>query len=245
MRSITTVTELTFRSDPSVDLVQSMGTDSSVVAAARVSVVGADAERFENADASEHAGLINYLMSHRHGTPFEHATATFRIEAPIFVFREYHRHRVGWSYNEMSGRYSQLEPVFHIPGPDRPLVNVGSSARPKMAPGTEEQYALQAERMRRSYTNAYSYYQQALEDGVAKEVAREVLPVGIYSTMYATCNMRSLMHFLSLRTEDESATFVSHPQYEIAQVAQRLEAIFADLWPITHSTWNKNGRVAP
>jgi thymidylate synthase (FAD) len=239
------MTDIQFRSNPSVDLVQSMGTDASVVFAARVSVVAEAAQQYEEADAVEHRGLINYLMSHRHGTPFEHATMTFRIEAPIFVFREFHRHRVGWSYNEASGRYSQLAPVFHLPAFDRPLVNVGTSARPVMAPGTTEQWESLVERMQESYRSSYQVYLDGLEAGVAKEVAREVLPVGIYSTMYATCNMRSLMHFLSLRVEDESATFVSHPQYEIQQVALAMEDIFASTWPITYDCWIKNGRVAP
>lgn len=239
------MTEIQFRSQPSVDLVQSMGTDASVVFAARVSVVAEAAKQYEDTDAVEHTGLINYLVEHRHGTPFEHATLTFRIEAPIFVFREFHRHRVGWSYNEASGRYSQLEPVFHIPGPERPLVNIGTSARPKMAPGTPEQYERQVKRMRSSYTNAYDEYLMCLKDGVAKEVAREVLPVGIFSTMYATCNMRSLMHFLSLRTEVAEATFPSHPQYEIQQVADRMEGIFVQTWPLTWTAWNNKGRVAP
>lgn len=102
------MSDLEFRSEPSVDLVQCVGGDASVVSAARVSVVGSEAMAYEDADATEHYGLINYLMAHRHGTPFEHNSMTFRIEAPIFVFREYHRHRVGWSYNEMSGRYTEL-----------------------------------------------------------------------------------------------------------------------------------------
>lgn len=235
---------ISFRSDPSVDLVQCMGSDASVVAAARVSVVGADAQKFENASAEEHAGLINYLMSHRHGTPFEHAAMTFRAEAPIFVYREWHRHRV-WSYNEESGRYKQLEPVFHIPASDRPLVNIGTSARPQMVPGSEAQYQSQVLRMRKSYQQAYAAYLEALEDGVAKEVAREVLPVATYSTMYATANLRGIMSFLSLRTDDESATFPSKPQYEIQQAAWKVEEFFAEHFPIVHATWNKNGRVAP
>jgi thymidylate synthase (FAD) len=100
-------------------------------------------------------------------------------------------------------------------------------------------------RMAVQYGAAYHCYLESLADGVAKEVAREVLPVGIYSTMYATANARSIMHFLSLRTEDEDATFVSHPQYEIAQVAQEIERLFAQSFPLIHSAWDKNGRVAP
>lgn len=239
------MTDLMFRSDPSVDLVDKMGSDASVIAAARVSVVGFEAQQFEGADASEHRGLINYLMQHRHGTPFEHATMKFRVEAPIFVYREWHRHRVPWSYNEQSGRYSQLEPIFHIPAIDRPLVNVGTSARPQMAPGTTEQYVAMRTRMQGQYGVAYAAYEASLADGIAKEVAREVLPVGIYSTMYATSNIRGVMAFLSLRTHDESATFVSYPQYEIEQAARMVEALFAEHFPLTHGAWIKNGRVAP
>jgi thymidylate synthase (FAD) len=237
--------EIIFRSDPSVDLVSHVGSDASVVAAARVSVVGAEAEQYEQADAAEHTGLIRYLMSHRHGTPFEHCSMTFRIEAPIFVFREWHRHRVGWSYNEMSGRYSQLEPVFHVPASDRPLVNVGSSARPVMRPGSPEQYERLKHRMEMTYWRAYTQYLSSLQDGIAKEVAREVLPVGIYSTMYATANARSIMNFLSLRVEDADAAYPSKPQYEIEQAALLLEEHFAEHFPITYAAFVTAGRVAP
>jgi thymidylate synthase (FAD) len=96
-----------------------------------------------------------------------------------------------------------------------------------------------------AYTQAYAHYEAALADGIAKEVAREVLPVAIYSTMYATCNMRSLMSFLSLRTDEPESTFPSKPQYEIEEVARKMEAIFEGLWPITYAAWNKNGRVSP
>lgn len=240
----TQVDGLTFRSGVSVDLVDFMGSDASVVYSARVSVVGAGAQEFEDADPDEHRSLINYLMAYRHGTPFEHAVMTFRVEAPIFVYREWHRHRV-WSYNEESGRYKQLDPVFHIPGPERPLVNTGSSARPVLEPGSPDQYNALVARMRETYENAYFAYDFSLRDGIAKEVAREVLPVGTYSTMYATANLRGIMSFLSLRTEAEGSTFPSKPQYEITQAAEQVEAIFAERFPITHEVWVKNGRVAP
>lgn len=236
---------ITIKNAPEVTLVDHQGSDAGIVAAARVSVVGDLARLAETADPEEHRGLINYLMTHRHGTPFEHNSITFRVAAPIFVFREWHRHRVPWSYNEESGRYKQLDPVFHIPGPDRPLVNIGTSARPNMVPGDEGQYEDLVVRMTGAYEDAYSAYLESLEHGVAKEVAREVLPVGIFSTMYATANLRGIFHFLSLRVHDESATFVSYPQYEIQQAAQQVEAIVADLFPIAYECWTKNGRVAP
>lgn len=234
-----------FTSKLDVDVVQQAGNDAMVVAAARVSVVGelADLAREENAE--EHAGLINYLMEHRHGTPFEHGFMTIRVSAPIMVFREWHRHRIGWSYNEMSGRYTQLPPLFYVPPPERPLVNVGSSARPKFAAGTPEQYDRQVARMKRGYQFAYAEYLEALEDGIAKEIARAVLGVGIYSTMYASFNPRSLMALLSLRIDSPDATFPSKPQWEIEQCALQLEELFADHWPITYAAWIKHGRVAP
>ena len=238
------MTEIQLRSDMTVDLVSVMGGDVSVVAAARVSVVGAGAQQYEQGDANEHIGLINYLMSHRHGTPFEHAVMSFRVEAPIFVYREWHRHRV-WSFNEESGRYKILAPVFHVPAADRPLTNAGSSARPVMSAGTPEQHARLAMRMEATYKACYAMYEASLEDGVAKEVAREVLPVGIYSTMYATANLRGVMSFLSLRTEDDHATYPSKPQYEIAQAARQVEAHFETKFPLVHAAWQRNGRVAP
>lgn len=491
------MTESIFRSDMDVDLVDNMGDDLSVVRAARVSLVGSGEQvTFSDGDVEKNLALINYLMKSRHGSPFEHATASFRISAPISVFREFHRHRAGWclpgdarisvgawgkakriedlyldwhlgvpdtmgrtrflpscrnlvartlntdtgiieaarmvdvfqagvkkivrlelasgrvlrctpehqvwspdgwvkagdvrvndmlgrqgrvavgertgipkrlregiqiwtteqkkevvqpvdacylcsgiflyeelevdhvipvrddllrsldltnlrpactpchqiktntegfgygerrraltlgvrfervtsvrddgeemtydiempapwhnfiaddfvvhnSYNEWSGRYSTLKPVFHIPAADRPLVNAGTSARPRMVPGDASQYSRLVTRMKAQYRAAYEAYEESLEDGVAKEIAREVLPVGIYSTMYATCNMRSLMHFLSLRTEEETATYPSKPQYEIRQVADKMEEHFSILWPVTWAAWNANGRVSP
>lgn len=239
------MTELTFKNSPEVTLVDHHGNDSSIVAAARVSVVGEKAKDAEYADPTEHRGLIKYLMSHRHGTPFEHNSVTFRVAAPIFVFREWHRHRVPWSYNEESGRYKQLDPVFHIPAADRPLVNIGTSARPQMVPGTPEQYERLKFRMAMSYQQAYEEYEKSLEEGIAKEVAREVLPVGIFSTMYATANLRGIFHFLSLRIHDPEAKFVSYPQYEIQQAAKQVEAHIANLFPLAYECYVENGRVAP
>lgn len=236
------MTDIKYKNYPEVELVDHHGSDASIVAAARVSVVGQKATT--EVDADEHAGLIRYLMVHRHGTPFEHNSMTFRVHAPIFVFREWHRHRV-WSYNEESGRYKQLEPIFHIPAPYRPLVNVGTSARPKMVPGTTEQYEALVERMKQHYRAAYYGYQANLDEGVAKEVAREILPVGIFSTMYATANLRGVLHFLSLRTHDEDAQFVSYPQYEIEQAAHQVEDIVAELFPIAYKCFTETGRVAP
>lgn len=237
------MTAIQFLHNAEVTLVDHMGSDASIVAAARVSVVGEAATA--DVDIDEYKGLINYLAKHRHGTPFEHTAICMRIHAPIFVFREWHRHRVPWSYNEESGRYKQLEPIFHIPGPERPLQNVGTSARPVMAPASLEVYTKLVARMKHQYENAYKAYIDSLSQGVAKEVAREVLPVGIFSTMYATANLRGWMNFLSLRVNDPNATFPSFPQYEIQYAAMQCEKFIKELFPIAHKAFIDNGRVAP
>lgn len=109
-------TKAHFRSDVTVGLVKSAASDSDVLFAARVSTAGEQSLEEVTKDPERSKGLINYLMRDRHGSPFEHNSMTFFISAPIFVFREFMRHRVGWSYNEESGRYRELEPVFYVPG---------------------------------------------------------------------------------------------------------------------------------
>lgn len=233
-----------FRSDVTVELVKSQARDSDVLFAARVSTAGEQSLDQVGTDAGGSAGLINFLMRDRHGSPFEHNQFTFFVSAPIFVFREFHRHRT-FSYNEESGRYRRLEPVFYVPGPDRKLVQEGKPGRYVFVDGTPEQHKLVDEATRRVCIEAYGAYLEMLEAGVAREVARGVLPVSIYSSMYATCNARALMHFLSLRTKREDSTFPSFPQREIEMVAERMEELFARAMPLTHAAFNRNGRVAP
>lgn len=226
-----------FRSDMTVELIDSMGGDASVVRSARVSS-GSVAD-----DSTRDVGLINYLMRDRHGSPFEHAVFTFRIEAPIFVFREFMRHRMA-SYNEESGRYKELEPVFYVPGPERKLQQIGKPGAYTFEDGTYDQKVMVAPATMRVYDEAYSTYKKMLDKGIAREVARVVLPVGIYSSMYVTMNARSLMNFLSLRS-DEQGTYPSFPQWEIAEVARQMELIFSEKMPNTHMSFVKNGRVSP
>ncbi|MFF8544841.1 FAD-dependent thymidylate synthase, partial [Streptomyces werraensis] len=170
---------------------------------------------------------------------------TFFVSAPIFVFREFMRHRVGWSYNEESGRYRELEPVFYVPDADRKLVQEGRPGKYRFVEGTKEQQELVGRAMEDSYRRSYEAYQEMLAAGIAREVARSVLPVGLYSSAYATCNARSLMHFLGLRTQHELAKTPSFPQREIEMVAEQMEAEWAKLMPLTHAAFNANGRVAP
>jgi thymidylate synthase (FAD) len=227
-----------FRSDVTVQLVDSNASDKSVAMSARISTGGA------SVDEAKDAGLINYLMRDRHGTPFEHNSFTFRIEAPIFVFREFMRHRIA-SYNEESGRYKELDPVFYVPDAERKLIQIGKTGAYEFVAGDDEQYKTTYACIRENSVQAYSYYQDMLEAGVAREVARMVLPVNLYSSMYVTMNARALMNFLSLRTKRDDSKFPSYPQREIEMVAEKMEEIFAEKMPVTHSTFNKNGRVAP
>jgi thymidylate synthase (FAD) len=236
--------DVRFRSDVTVELVKAQARDSDVLFAARVSTTGEQSLDQVGADASGSAGLINFLMRDRHGSPFEHNRFTFFVSAPIFVFREFHRHRT-FSYNEESGRYRRLEPVFYVPGPERKLVQEGKPGRYVFVDGTPEQHKLVDEATRRVCFEAYRAYLEMLEAGVAREVARGVLPVSIFSSMYATCNARALMHFLSLRTKREDSTFPSFPQREIEMVAEKMEAAFAGAMPLTHAAFERNGRVSP
>ncbi|MEW2286345.1 FAD-dependent thymidylate synthase [Streptomyces sp. NPDC047841] len=242
---VTTPESLTFRSDVTVELVKSSASDADVLFAARVSTAGEQSLDELKKDPERSKGLINFLMRDRHGSPFEHNSMTFFISAPIFVFREFMRHRVGWSYNEESGRYRELQPVFYVPGPDRKLVQEGRPGKYVFVEGTPAQHEAVSGALRESYEQAYTAYQKMLADGVAREVARAALPVGLYSSMYATCNARSLMHFLGLRTQHELAKVPSFPQREIEMVGERMEAEWAALMPLTHAAFNANGRVAP
>jgi thymidylate synthase (FAD) len=189
-------------------------------------------------------GLINYLMRDRHGSPFEHNAFTFFIEAPIFVFREFMRHRIA-SYNEESGRYKELAPVFYTPNEERKLVQQGKPGAYVFVDGSKEQFSTVRQEIYMASKSAYEHYQEMLKAGVAREVARSVLPVNTYSSMYVTMNARSLMNFLSLRTIREGTHFPSYPQREIEMVAEKMECFFAEKMPITYETFNKNGRVAP
>jgi thymidylate synthase (FAD) len=234
-----------FRDDVGVELVKASAADSDVVWAARVSTAGEASLAARDEDPERNAGLIRYLMRDRHGSPFEHNSFTFLVSAPIFVFREFMRHRVGWSYNEESGRYRELKPVFYVPGPARQLVQQGKPGAYDFVDGTPEQHKVVTEATEEACRQAYRAYLEMLDAGVAREVARGVLPVATFSSMYATCNARSLMHLLSLRTKDPQSRFPSFPQREIEMVAERMEGHFARLMPITHAAFVASGRVAP
>lgn len=240
MEGSTLTAEITTRSDFDVDFLDSMGSDEFICKAARVSTLGAS-----SIDSETSTGLINFLLKNRHGTPFEHGAMCFRITAPIFVWREFMRHRIGFSYNEESGRYKVLDGVFYIPPYERPLVQVGKPGHYEFIPGSHEMRELVWGDLKYAYGIAWASYLHMLSQDIAKEVARMCLPVATYSTAYVTCNPRSLMSFLSLRTKVEGSYFMSFPQWEINQVASAMENQFAQIFPITYKAFNDAGRVSP
>jgi thymidylate synthase, flavin-dependent len=221
---ISGVSEIQFRSDVTVELVRANASDADVLFAARVSTQGEqtlESAMVQGAEVEKRdRGLINYLMRDRHGSPFEHNSMTFYVQAPIFVFREFMRHRIA-SYNEESGRYRELRPVFYVPGPDRKLVQVGKPGAYDFEDGTAEQTALVVQETMAVTRAAYESYQRMLEAGVAREVARIVLPVNIYSSMYVTMNSRALMNFLSLRTKREGTHFLPSRSVKLRWLRRR------------------------
>ena len=236
--------EPVFRSDVTVELVRSAAHDADVVFAARVSTAGEQSLADIDADPTASGGLIRFLMRERHGSPFEHTSMTFFVSAPIFVFREFMRHRIA-SYNEESGRYRELRPVFYVPGPERNLVQQGKPGAYEFVPGTAEQHELTVAAIGSACTHSYEQYQVMLGAGVAREVARAVLPVATYSSMYVTMNSRALMNFLSLRTRREGSRYPSYPQREIEMVAEKMEQFWAAAMPLTYTAFEAAGRVAP
>ena len=241
---VDTKQEIVFRDDMTVELVKSSASDADVIWAARVSTAGETTLEKVGESSERDAGLINYLARERHGSPFEHTSMTFFVSAPIFVFREFMRHRIA-SYNEESGRYRELRPVFYIPNKDRKLVQVGKTCAYTFVDGTQEQLDITVNAIEETCIVAYENYQKILASGVAREVARAVLPVTLYSSMYVTMNARALMNFLSLRTSSPDSHFPSYPQREIEMVAEKMEKHFAELMPMTYGAFQKSGRIAP
>ena len=233
------MTNIEFSSEMTVKLARSMASDDMVVQAAQVSAKG------ENNPDTVPLRLIQALMKGKHGSPFEHNAFTFFVEAPLFVFREWQRHRIG-SFNEMSGRYTTLLPKFYTVAEDRKLVNMGTKMKPNMAYDDLRARAMN-DFLRTNAEQAWEYYVAALDMGVANEVARMVLPLNIYSQMYWTVNARSLMNFLSLRgTQDDRPVEIrSYPQREIQMAAEQIELIFDEAMPATYHAFVENGRVAP
>jgi thymidylate synthase (FAD) len=186
--------------------------------------------------ADRDEGLIRYLMRDHHGSPIEHGYFRFIVKAPIFVVREHHRHRAGHSYNEWSGRYSKMKAEFYIP--DNVRSQVGKPGAYRFEPVDEVTRDAARAEIEAQAANAFAAYERMLELGVAKEVARSVLPLNMYTTYYWSCNPRSLMHFCSLRNSEFA-------QYEIREYAKAAEEFLRRQMPVTHAAFVANDRVAP
>ena len=234
-------------SDIEVGLIQHCGSDQMIAAAAWVSTSAQLGLQRATEKPDDVAGLIKYLMKQCHGSPFEQNCMTFCVHAPIFVWREWHRHRIA-SYNEESGRYKKLDPVFYIPPRDRPMMKVDGwkPGRPKFLHCDDDAtYNALVNSLKESYQLGYDNYEYNLDLGIDPGLARDCLPVGTYSSCWVTMNARAMMNFLSLRTHEPTAAHVSYPLYEIEVAARKVEAIFAELFPITYKEFCANGRVAP
>ncbi|HEY2326469.1 MAG TPA: FAD-dependent thymidylate synthase [Gaiellaceae bacterium] len=209
-----------------------MADDLSVVNAARVSF----ARHKDAMDESDH-GLVRFLMRERHGTPFEHNSFRFHVRCPIFVAREWFRHRTS-SYNEFSMRYAKATDDFYVPAPEDVRTQVGKPGAytfEQVPPELAEETRGELEAV---YEAAYAAYARLVEKGVARELARAVLPVGAYTQFFWTVNARSLMNFVSLRAAETA-------QLEIRRYADAVEAFFAEKMPVTHGAFLANGRISP
>ena len=208
-----------------------LASDLAVVNGARVSF---NQESDELGERDE--GLIRFLIRERHGSPFEHGYFRFLVKAPLFVVREHHRHRSGHSYNEWSGRYSKMEPEFYVP--DNVRTQVGKPGAYSFEPVDEETREAARREIEENGERAFEAYERMLEQGVAKEIARAVLPLSTYTKYYWSCNPRSLMHFCGLRNHENA-------QWEIRQFAAAAESFLERLMPVTHAAFVANDRTAP
>lgn len=215
-----------------VRLDDAMATDLSVVNAARVSF----ARRKEEMDESD-AGLIRFLMRDRHGTPYEHNAFRFHIRAPIFVAREWMRHRIG-SFNEFSMRYAKATEDFYVPEADDVRSQVGKPGAYSFEPVSPELAETAREALEDVYEHAFGTYERLVEAGVARELARSVIPVGAFTEFFWTVNARALMNFVSLRAAETA-------QREIRRYAEACERFLAERMPVTYEAFVQSGRVAP
>jgi len=214
-----------------VGLIDSMGDDLAIVNGARQSFNERSTEMDER-----NAGLINFLMREKHTSPFEQVQAQFEVQLPIFVAREWMRHRTQ-SFNEMSGRYTQLPRLFYVPGRDQIREQKGKPGayyyeRMEDTPRAE----IHRIRIKNTCIHAFDEYENMLRDGVAKEVARLVLPVNTYTKFVVSANLLNWMRFLSLRNHE-------HAQYEIRVYAEAIESMLMQLAPVAMEAFVEYGRL--
>ncbi len=221
-----------FLDHSTVSLVSSNAEDAQIARAAWVSQSYDSREK----DTGRIEGLINFLYKNKHMSPFEHSHFTFYVQTPIFVMREIHRHRTS-AYNEMSGRYSELKPIFYRPSERlRPMVQSGKIGSYTFENGNPYQTRQVFESITRSSEETWAHYQHLLDIGIAREVARDVLPLNIFTESYMTISARNLMHFLGLRTASDAL-------YEIQDVARQMEEHFMEKMPLTYKAYINNKEV--
>lgn len=204
-----------------VRLVDHMGGDLSIVRSARVSY---DADWRAGKDAGADVKLIRYLLRNKHTSPFESVTFTFEVKAPIFIFRQWHRHRV-WSFNEISARYAELPAEFYVPPPALVGRQSASSKQAREVAAVNEQSEQISEWIRIQCERAFVAYRQLMDVGAPRELARSVLPVATYSKMFATVNLHNLFRFIELRLHP-------HAQYEIQLYAEAMLRLVKPIVPV-------------
>lgn len=202
-----------------VRLVGSFGDDSTICQSARVSYgTGTKSLR-------EDRGLIRFLLNHQHGTPLEMVFFRFHVKAPMFVFRQWHRHRVGISINEKSGRYSELQEDCYLPELQRIQAQSKTNKQGSEGQIDPELQSVVQTKMQQEQQDVFSNYNKYLENGISRELARINLPVSTYSEMYWACNLRSLFHFIELR-------MTNHAQFEIREYAKAMFELIKPLVPL-------------
>lgn len=212
-----------------VRLVDSMGSDASIIRAARVST-NRDDRTGQDPDAD--AKRIQSMVQRHHTSPFESVTFTFEVKAPIFVLRQWHRHRT-WSYNELSGRYAEMGDDFYVPAPADVGLQSATDKQARVLTGDidpiQEEFSAS---IMQATAAAYSVYQHFLRQGIPREMARLILPVNVYSRMYATVDLHNLFGFLTLRAD-------AHAQWEIRQYALALIELIRPIVPVALAAWEK------
>jgi len=210
-----------------VRLVDHMGDDLSIVRAARVSY---DADWRSGEDEGKDSKLIRYLLANNHTSPFEAVTFTFEVKAPIFVVRQWHRHRT-WSYNEISARYTELDEGYYVP--EAKNITTQSADNKQMRTTTQHPKSLWARtEIQSAVEGAYFVYRELLRQGVPRELARSVLPTAAYTRMFATVDLHNLLHFLRLRLH-------AHAQWEIRQYAAAIASLIKPVVPVTMLHWGE------
>jgi len=210
-----------------VRLVDHMGGDLSVARAARVSY---DAAWRAGEDQGSDDRLIRYLWKNHHTTPFEAVSFTFEVKAPIFVFRQWHRHRT-WSYNELSARYRELPEEFYVPNFSAMAKQSTDNKQGRSDEAVSQQWAsTQIGKIQESCAASFETYKDMLAMGVSRELARSVLPVATYSHMFASVDLLNLLKFLTLRCD-------AHAQYEIRVYADAMRQLIRPIVPTCVSAW--------